>query len=846
MRDTISISPFHISIKLKKCIIIGIYYKPSLDIDDRINDLINCLESAREKFPKYPIIIGGDFNMHFGSDDFNNLQEILDLHYDIVLTSNPEIPTFLGNRGEPTTPDHIFCSRNLKIKRFSVPERIESDHQPLVLELGIPALKTDIPYRTELNLEACLLELEKLNAELENTSFSEITEQLHSILLNCQDNMPLADNRSHRIQILKEETKDAFQLMQMYKNEFFRDIYRKCRKQLHREIAINKRRIKERHVQKIIEVGKSQGIRSLYKYGKLKTQSDSSTLSLKQLYDHCFDLYQSYDEPVFKKYISVPTKSAIELLKPISNEEIYKTIAHQGSSAKSYNGTSPTDFKKLNAVISPILKRIFNEILLKGEQFPEKWLTTVFFFLHKKGSYEDPANYRSLAIEDPILKIFTGIICNRLSEYCEENDLLPTYQFGFRRHFSTTSATSLLKLCVEETFSKKKKLYVSFIDYKKAFDLTDRSMLCEKLHKLGVPTSFVGLIYELLTGLQFRVRSGGVMSPSFYSFNGVPQGDPLSPLLYSIYTHDFPDILQHEGVKVAGCNIKYLLYADDLVLISSTPGGLQNALCRLESYTRKNKLIVNILKTKCMIFYRGYLQKPNFFFENHKLEMCNNFTYLGVVFTTRLSASKHVDHIISKCNAKVGYLFATLALKEMPFAVAMDVFNTYILPIITYAIAVWLPLMTESLQTKLNTIYTKFLKRYLGLPYSANNAIVYFITETCPLNIILESKILKATLKVTYPTTLEGTNIKLPQEQKVLYSPIENIPTHFWLSTPLKGGLPISPEPRRALLYMIMDLIHSHICETNEFHLNPDSESCKCKFCGKTAEYYIILEIVYN
>ena len=140
---------------------------------------------------------------------------------------------------------------------------------------------------------------------------------------------------------------------------------------------------------------------------------------------------------------------------------------------------------------------------------------------------------------------------------------------------------------------------------------------------------------------------------------------------------------------------------------------------KLQIYADQTKLTVNIEKTKCMIFHRGRCPNYNFFFQGNKLENCNNFTYLGIVFTSRLSSAKHVKYIISKCNSRIGYLFSKLPLKDIPIHVALLIFNTYILPIITYGLPIWFPELKESSKCQLNSVYTKFIKRYLGIPNSS-------------------------------------------------------------------------------------------------------------------------------
>ena len=381
--------------------------------------------------------------------------------------------------------------------------------------------------------------------------------------------------------------------------------------------------------------------------------------------------------------------------------------------------------------------------------------------------------------------------------------------------------------------------YTCFIDFQKAFDLIDRSLLCEKLQAVGVPTAFAKVIFDVLRSLQVRVRSNECISDPFATYNGVPQGDPMSPLLYSIFTHDLPKCLGHTGVPIVNTEIKYLLYADDLVLVATSADDLQTALNELFNYCKLNKLTINIKKTKCMIFHKGRCPKSKFYIDGLEIEQCKQFTYLGIVFTTQLSSSKHVEFIISKCNTRIAYLFSQLHLKEMPLCVALDVFYIFIFPIIAFGMTVWLPDLQASPRARLNTVFTKYLKRYLGLPYCSNNAITHYLTGTTPVSQMLEENLEKAILKVTFPGDLHGLQIQTFQhDRETHYNCIPNIPSHFWMSEVLDSALPVHPESRRALLYSLLDLIHPHICKSKSFHLHPDSESCICRFCNNSAAYF--------
>ncbi len=73
----------------------------------------------------------------------------------------------------------------------------------------------------------------------------------------------------------------------------------------------------------------------------------------------------------------------------------------------------------------------------------------------------------------------------------------------------------------------------------------------------------------------------------FTQKRGVQQGSSLRPTLFNIYINDLAVQLDQStapGLTLLDKNIKFLLYADDLVLLSSTPQGLQQHIDLLENY----------------------------------------------------------------------------------------------------------------------------------------------------------------------------------------------------------------------------------------------------------------------
>ena len=88
-----------------------------------------------------------------------------------------------------------------------------------------------------------------------------------------------------------------------------------------------------------------------------------------------------------------------------------------------------------------------------------------------------------------------------------------------------------------------------------------------------------------------------------------------------------------------------LLFADDIVLISDTPRGLQKQLDVLNAACKDLFLNINTDKTKIMVFRKGGFWGKNekWNLDGNNLEVVNEYTYLGYTFTTKMSMTKGVD-----------------------------------------------------------------------------------------------------------------------------------------------------------------------------------------------------------
>ena len=131
---------------------------------------------------------------------------------------------------------------------------------------------------------------------------------------------------------------------------------------------------------------------------------------------------------------------------------------------------------------------------------------------------------------------------------------------------------------------------------------------------------------NMYTDFNFVIKTGThVVSDSIPSKSGVIQGDVLSPLLFLLFINDLPDVISNTKhahlTTLNNKDIPLLAFADDVALMSSSPGGLQKQLNALNVYCNEWRLTVNTEKTKVLVFKGGTKLKreERWFYSNERL-----------------------------------------------------------------------------------------------------------------------------------------------------------------------------------------------------------------------------------
>ena len=391
--------------------------------------------------------------------------------------------------------------------------------------------------------------------------------------------------------------------------------------------------------------------------------------------------------------------------------------------------------------------KMFN-FLFKSGIYPDGWRENYIKPAFKGGTYDDPSNFRGIALSSCLGKLFARILYIRLNVFLENNDVIHPEQIGFRKGCRTSDHIFTLKTIIDQAFMKKKYLYVCFVDLQKAFDSVNRKALIHKLEKCVDTGPFLNIIKDMYRDVRFSIKLERGATSAFSTSAGVKQGCPLSPTLFSLYVNDLINEFDNNcqpallGEKKISC----LLYADDLVLISESPDGLQTSLNKLDNYCKYWNLQVNIKKTNVMIFNKlgRLIHKEKFFIGNKPVAIASEYKYLGLLFKPSGTFSHAVNNLTNKAKKAMFSLRSTLTSDRLLVQPKMKLFDSCIKPIALYCSEVWImdiiKVSKGGIEKRFNSVtpekmHVKYLKNMLEVDRGAVNSAVLSELGRYPLYI---------------------------------------------------------------------------------------------------------------
>ncbi|KAF5524844.1 RNA-directed DNA polymerase from mobile element jockey [Colletotrichum aenigma] len=408
-------------------------------------------------------------------------------------------------------------------------------------------------------------------------------------------------------------------------------------------------------------------------------------------------------------------------------------------------------------VLLPYLLHLFNACI-KFHYHPVCFKESITIVIPKEGKsdYTDPKNYRPIALLSCIGKVLERLVADYIKELAIKYDLIPFSQYGFAGKSAPKAVEHLVSGIVDgfcaRTTKKKWRTSLLALDVSGAYDHVKHLELIDILIDVGVPKWLVHYIKSFVSDRSTSVVLPGFTSPKFWVRIGIPQGSPLSPILFVLFMAPMLRILDNEA-KLG--RSKYIFtsasYVDDTcIMVTSTCSTfnckkLAEVHNKLISWAQPRGLLFDPTKYKVMHFRprKGgngclplctelpeieHLDERTALVREAKEPATNkdgNLRVLGVWLDHQLSWKYNVHQIKEKVNRKMDYMKRKISSVSGPSLLKMcQLYATSIRPIIAYACPVWFVVpsieakgygLNQTLIDKLDAIQTGCLRVFAGV-----------------------------------------------------------------------------------------------------------------------------------
>ena len=194
-------------------------------------------------------------------------------------------------------------------------------------------------------------------------------------------------------------------------------------------------------------------------------------------------------------------------------------------------------------ILCPSISYLVNKSLTSGI-FPQQWKEAKISPIFKTGSKDDVNNYRPISILPTLSKIIEKWIQKHLMSFLNSHNVLHEKQSGFREGHSTEFALILMIDSWLKAINDGKFVGCLMVDFRKAFDLVDHSILLQKLKLYKCDENSLSWFKSYLSNRTQRVSMNNKCSASEPIRYGVPQGSILGPLMFLIFINDLPLVLK--------------------------------------------------------------------------------------------------------------------------------------------------------------------------------------------------------------------------------------------------------------------------------------------------------------
>ncbi|KAI0995163.1 hypothetical protein K3495_g13017 [Podosphaera aphanis] len=291
-------------------------------------------------------------------------------------------------------------------------------------------------------------------------------------------------------------------------------------------------------------------------------------------------------------------------------------------------------------------------------------------------------------------KILEKLVATRISKAAEEHNLLPEEQMGARPKRSTITAVELITEQVHAIWGKDKARVASLLslDIAGAFDNVSHTRLIHNLREKGIPRWTTNFIESFLSDRTTSIALGKYRGEQMSTSTGIPQGFPLSPILFLFFASTFLPMLQTANLTAVG-------FVDDTNILTWSNSTEEN--CRnLERQHEKCEIWakrhgVKFAPEKYQLIHFSRARKKHNLaatvsIQGHLTNPQASLRILGIHLDLKLKWGAHVKQVEEKAGVQMQAMSRLTQLTwGATFKKAKLIYSAIVRPALMYGSSIW-------------------------------------------------------------------------------------------------------------------------------------------------------------
>jgi hypothetical protein len=407
----------------------------------------------------------------------------------------------------------------------------------------------------------------------------------------------------------------------------------------------------------------------------------------------------------------LPPPSEDDQLQRIIPEEVQWSIQRTPKSkAPGIDGITNDALKHLPKLLVGHITRVFNLSLEQG-YFPTLWKRGIIQPIPKKSQSRTTKDYRPITLLPSLGKILERLATQHITDWTTRCKIIADTQFGFTKRTSTTHAILNLTNSIEDHIGRDTRhgTLAILLDLKAAYDSVNHHVLISNLQNLSIPPYLARWLQSYLTGRSSQTRitlpDGQTILSTPATFDrGVPQGSPLSPILFNIMINGLVDLMDQFNTNnhLSKHKAHFQLYADDAILWINTDSKpfaqqvLQNALNHISIFLDGIELSLNPTKCQSTAFYHTQSRLHNWFRHSFSIyglliPIAKNPKYLGLWLDRHLDWRYHATQAIRELGRRIRLLRRLGSVKSgIKTSQLRTILQSFVFPALEYAAPIWM------------------------------------------------------------------------------------------------------------------------------------------------------------